>query len=29
VVRWSPDGRLVAVGGAQGSLEIYELVQSA
>jgi WD40 repeat protein len=27
VVRWSPDGRYVAVGAAQGSLALYELVE--
>jgi WD40 repeat protein len=29
VVRWSPDGRYVAVGGARGNLAIYELVQAS
>jgi WD40 repeat protein len=29
VVRWSADGRLLAVGGAKGSLALYELVQPA
>jgi hypothetical protein len=29
VTRWSPDGRLVAVGEANGKLSVYELITTS